>query len=254
MKYDLQQLEYASYGSGNRKILLLHGWGGDLNSLTVIGTPLSRYCELWSLSLPGFGNSPEPGEVWGVQEYMECLVEWTHLNELSGFDIIAHSFGGRVAIKMASNFPGLVRSLVLIDSAGLIPRRSLRTKIRISYARTLSKLVKLIGGSIALKIEKKRQTLGSADWKSATPMMRRVLSRVVNEDQTKDLLRIEAPVKLIWGAEDRDTPVYMAEKMHRMIQNSELEILQGAGHYCFLDKKGDVLTRIWRYFELPAAW
>ena len=252
--YDLDRLEMCKIGSGNPPILLLHGWGGDFRSLDGIGTALSRHREIWTVSLPGFGKSPEPPGRWGTYDYVDLVKSWIDLNRLPKMDIIAHSFGGRVAIGLAARHPHLVGRLVLIAAAGLIPPRSLRTRLKLFLARSAKWTGNLIGGPVERWLEKRRQRLGSTDWQSASPVMRSVMGRILSEDLADELPKIIAPTLLVWGSNDTSTPPVLAYRMEKLIPNVQLIMLDGAGHFSFLDRRGDVVSAIWKHLQLPTVW
>jgi pimeloyl-ACP methyl ester carboxylesterase len=173
---------------------------------------------------------------------------------LPAFDIIAHSFGGRVAIALAAQHPALVRQMVLIGSAGMKPERTLKTQFKIVSAKILRKTADLIGGKAAITLRARYRKLGSSDWRAASEVMKGTLSRVLKEELSEECRAIKVPTLLIWGSEDRDTPLSAAHRMNSLIHESELFILPGAGHYCFLEKRGEVLSRIWQHLGLPNLW
>ncbi len=85
------------------------------------------------------------------------------------------------------------------------------------------------------RIERMRAARGSSDYNNASPMMRRILSRVVNEDLCHVMPSIKAPTLLIWGEDDTATPLSDAKKMERLIPDAGLVSFPGCGHYSFLD-------------------
>ncbi|MDP8228532.1 MAG: alpha/beta hydrolase [Candidatus Electryoneaceae bacterium] len=252
--YDPNRLEQHKIGSGDPPILLLHGWGGNFRSLDGVGTALSQYRKIWAVSLPGFGKSPEPPGRWRTWDYVELVKDWMERNSLPNVDIIAHSFGGRVAIGLAARYPRLVGRLVLIAAAGLIPPRSPRTRIKLFLARTAKKTGKKIGGPVERWLEKRRQRFGSTDWQNASPMMRAVMGRILSEDMADELPKIVAPTLLVWGSDDTATPPVLAYQMEKLIPDVQLTMLDGAGHFSFLDRRGDVVSLIWKHLQLPTVW
>ena len=85
------------------------------------------------------------------------------------------------------------------------------------------------------KLDARRAKAGSSDYASASPMMRRILSRVVNEDLTDRLPLVKVPVLLVWGENDTATPLSDARTMERLIPDAGLVSFPGCGHYSFLD-------------------
>jgi len=252
--YDLDRLVERRIGRGGPPVLLLHGWGGGLRSLDAIGEPIAQHREVWSMALPGFEGSPEPSEPWGTRDYVEVVNAWLDRRGLAGTDVIAHSFGGRIGIGLASRYPDRVGRLILIASAGLRPRRTLRTRGKIVLAKVLSRLSRVTGGKAGSWLEERRYRLGSDDWRSASTIMRGTLSRVLSEDLSKEIVKIGVPTLLVWGEDDRETPLWMGRRMAALIRGARLATIPHAGHYPFLDRRGEVLSEVWRHLELPAAW
>lgn len=136
-------------------------------------------------------------------------------------DVIAHSFGGRVAIILASE--NAVNRLLLVDAAGMKPRRGIFKRLKIlSY-----KLRKRMG----LNVER----CGSADYRALSGVMRETFVRVVNEHLDKLLPLVSRPTLLVWGERDNDTPLYMAKRMNRKLPDSALIVIKNSGHFSFLD-------------------
>ena len=84
-------------------------------------------------------------------------------------------------------------------------------------------------------MEKFYKRFGSTDYKDAEGIMRKILVKVVNENLKPILKNIEAPTLLIWGDEDTATPLYMGKTMEKEIPDSGLVVLEGTGHYSYLD-------------------
>lgn len=250
----VDQLESSIIGEGNPPVLFLHGWGGDLHSLDVISKPVSRHRRIISLSLPGFGRSPDPGRSWGTWEYVDAVKDWLDNSGFHQVDIVAHSFGGRIAIGLAAQYKEAVNRLILIASTGLKPHRNMRIRFRLFKARAYGFLSRCLGSKLSGWVRKRREQLGSDDWRNASPVMRSVLGRTINENLQVEMELIKAPTMLIFGSEDKDTVPESGENMGKHISGSEFILVPGAGHYCFLDEKGTVLSAVWRHLELPTAW
>jgi pimeloyl-ACP methyl ester carboxylesterase len=84
-------------------------------------------------------------------------------------------------------------------------------------------------------IDKMRAGKGSADYAAASPTMRAILSKVVNEDLKHVMPNIKAPTLLIWGENDTATPLSDAKTMEKLIPDAGLVSFAGCGHYSFLD-------------------
>ncbi len=252
--YPVHKMRFIENGKGAPPLLILHGWGSSPDVFSKIMQPVSVYRQIFAPALPGFGGSEPPGEPWGSRDYVECIKEWTDLKNLDRFDLIGHSHGGRISIGLASKHPEKINRLILIGSAGLIVPKSLKTRMKIRTAKMLNLAGKIFGGKVRQRLNQLKQKLGSADWQSSSGVMRRTLSRVVNEDLSEDLKNINASTMLIWGENDAAVPPGLGRKMADLIPNSDFKLIKNAGHYCFLDKESETLSHIWKHLELPQAW
>ncbi|MDE6528166.1 MAG: alpha/beta hydrolase, partial [Muribaculaceae bacterium] len=150
--------------------------------------------------------------------------------------LIGHSFGGRIAILLSSRNSG-TDSIILVDAAGIKPRRSLKYYYKVYSFKAGKAIMRLCLGKkrAESRIEAMRSSRGSSDYALSTPKMRAILSKVVNEDLTDRLPHIKAPALLIWGENDTATPIADARKMERLIADAGLVSFPGCGHYSFLD-------------------
>ncbi len=148
--------------------------------------------------------------------------------------VLAHSFGGRVAIKLASNFPQLIKKLVLIDSAGFVRKGLKNTLIKI-FAKIFKPLFKLpVLSSLKIKVYKK---IGTEDYLSNLEL-KKTYANIVKEDLTEEMKKISVETIIIWGKSDKTTPLEWGKKMHQLIKNSIFYEIKG-GHFCFLDNSSE---------------
>ena len=234
------RLHYTDSQEGERIIILMHGWGCNHSTLaSVERVALQCGYRVINIDFPGFGQSQEPPEVWGVEEYTSQLEDFITALDLKSPTLLGHSFGGRVGILYASRHSD-VNALILVDAAGIKPHRSLGYYRKVYTFKAMKRLMYLVYGreNAEKRLDARRAKAGSSDYASASPMMRRILSRVVNEDLTDRLKHIKAPTLLIWGENDTATPIADARKMESLIPGSGLVSFPGCGHYSFLDNPG----------------
>lgn len=244
-------IAYSAYPGEGPAVVLMHGWGCSRATLASIervvrgaGRPVIN------IDFPGFGESSEPNEVWGVEEYTRAVEElMRHENVGPDAVFLGHSFGGRVGILYASRNP--VGKLILTDAAGVKPRRSIRYYIKVYSFKARKRLLYLIMGRQKAEkyLDRLRAKAGSSDYASASPRMRAILSRVVNEDLTGVMPAIKAPTLLIWGENDTATPLADAKTMERLIPDAGLVSFPGAGHYSFLDEPGRYAAVLTSFLE-----
>ena len=201
----------------------MHGWGGSADSFRALADRLSKDYTVTLLDMYGFGATPHPEYPITLADYARGVK--TRLSELGVEDavLIGHSFGGRVAMRLAAE-ESFVRALVLIDSAGIPPRRGLKYALRVlSY-----KIGKAFGHP--------PKRAGSADYAALRGAMRKTFVNVVNTSSVPDAKKVLVPTLLFWGSEDKDTPFYMCKRLRRLIQNSEIVLAKGAGHFSYLER------------------
>ncbi|MCH5232929.1 MAG: alpha/beta hydrolase [Muribaculaceae bacterium] len=227
---------YEETGNPNgTPVVLLHGWGCDHTTVRSVAAVLESAMHVFSIDLPGHGKTDEPPTVWGSDDFADLIIDFIKLNNLSDPVLIGHSFGGRTSIAVASKRP--VSKMVLIDAAGITPKRSLRYYYKVYSFKLMKKFAKLfLGAKRGEKfVEKQRQKRGSSDYRAASPKMRAIMSRCVNEDLRNRFGGIKCPVLLIWGEEDTATPLRDAMLMEKLMPDAGLVKFPGAGHYSFLD-------------------
>lgn len=253
---DGYKLHYDVSGPDDGKpVIIMHGYGGNHTTVESIARILAAGMKVYNLDLPGHGQSPDPPEVWGVNEYTELVEKLIRKLGLEKPALIGHSFGGRIAILLGSrNNTG---KIVLVDAAGVKPSRPLKYYLKVYSFKAAKKLLPLMLGKEKGEkaINKWRGQAGSADYRSSTPMMRMVMSRHINEDLKPVMPLIKAPTLLIWGEEDTATPLAHAKTMERLIPDAGLVSFPQCGHYSFLDNPGGVRAVLKEFFKnelLPA--
>lgn len=245
IEIDGVSLRYDREGNGPRAVIVMHGWGCKASTVAVLADAASGYgTTVYNLDLPGFGGSSEPAEVWGIERYTALLEEFVRRLGLKDPVLIGHSFGGRMAILYASRNP--VSKLILVDAAGIKPRRTMKYYIKVYSFKTVRRILPYLVGRMRADeiIERWRGKAGSSDYAAASPRMRAIMSRVVNEDLSDCLAKIKAPTLLIWGEKDTATPMRDARKMERLIPDAGLVSYPEAGHFSFLDRPGQTAAVI----------
>lgn len=221
-----------------RPLILMHGWGCDHTTVRSIAATAAQTHKVYNIDFPGFGESTEPPQVWGVEEYTRLIEVFAKNEGIEAPVLVGHSFGGRVAILYASR--NAVDKVVLVDAAGIKPKRSLKYYAKVYSFKAGKKFWQLVLGKEKAqeRIEKMRAKRGSSDYANSSPMMRAILSKVVNEDLTDKLPLIKAPSLMIWGENDTATPLADARLMNKLIPDSGLVSFPNCGHYSFLDNPG----------------
>lgn len=248
MIYKGLKVSYIEEGQGPL-VVLFHGWGANKELFQAVINTLAVQYRVAAPDTPGFGQSQEPPQAWSLEEYCafsKAFIEHVAGPEDSEVILAGHSHGGRTLIRLVGS--GMlklpVRKLILIDSAGIVHEKTPEQLRRIRRYKRGKKLLSLppVKALFPHALEKFQSRSGSADYRMASPVMRQSMVKVVNEDVREYLPRIQAETLLVWGDQDRDTPLEDGRLMEQMIPGSGLAVLAGAGHFCFLDRQYQFLA------------
>ncbi len=224
---------YVRVGRGP-EVVILHGWGGRIESVAPVTNALSSVASVLTVDLPGFGDTANPPQPWGVAEYTRWVLALMDRFEIAAASIVGHSNGGRIAIKLGAEHPDRVVRLVLIDAAGIRPRRTAKYYLKVYSAKTVKHLGPRLG-PLGRRMQRRiAARMASSDYASAGEL-RPTFVKLVNEDLTELLPDIKAPTLLIWGEADDATPLADGRTMERLIPDAALIVFPGAGHYSYLD-------------------
>jgi pimeloyl-ACP methyl ester carboxylesterase len=223
---------------GDLPIVVLHGWGAHIEAVAPILAALDGAPDLIALDLPGFGESEPPPEAWGVDAYAHFVLAFLDELEVPHAHLVGHSHGGRVSIAIAADHPERVGRLLLVDSAGLRPKRGWHYRRRVAVAK-LGRVAAKLGGPPGRRLQERlRARVASRDYLEASEAMRGTFRAVVGVDLSDRLPRIAAPTLLVWGDLDEDTPLWMANRMEELIPDAGLVVLEGTGHYSYAESPG----------------
>lgn len=248
-----------------KTVVFLHGW----RAAGRIWGPVMRTLQdqgkynLYALDLPGFGKTEMPRKDFTLDDYVEVVAEFINKFILTPPSIpppqgegrrreeiilLGHSFGGRIAIKLAADHPELIQKLVLVDSGGIRAEPKFK-----SLKNGLAKILKPIFALSFLKPLRAKlyRMIGAEDY-VATPELKQTFLNIVKEDLTSFLRQINIPTLIVWGENDKEVRVTFGHKMHFLIPNSKFIILPGAGHFSFLDKTEEFVEELERFISFNA--
>jgi pimeloyl-ACP methyl ester carboxylesterase len=241
------RVNYNESGTGDQTVVLLHGWGCDSTIFRALQAHLESKFKVLALDFPGFGRSQEPNEPWGTAEYTTLTKDWLTALGVTNPIVIGHSFGGRIILRLSKEIS--FRKIIITGGAGL--RNQVDAKKNVSMKSRMFKLMKGVVNILPVSTTKKEQLIdsgirkykfGSADYQAASPMMRKVLVKVVNEDLRDFLPFVKASTLLIYGENDTATPVALAKIMEKEIKDAGLVVLKNAGHFAFLEQQVQFLA------------
>ena len=203
---------------------MLHGYLSSKESFYPQIEYFSKFYRVTAPDFPGFGQAEPIQSAYSVSDYADWTEQFIKEAGLIEPYVIAHSFGGRVAVKCLSR-GNLFTKAVLCGCAGIIPKRTLKYKLRVRTYRFVKK--------IAPRYAEKK--FGSSEYRSLSPLMKESYKKIVNEDLRLDAEKIKIPVLFINGENDEETPLSSIEVYQRAIQGSTIQVLRSAGHFAHLD-------------------
>ena len=237
-KGDTLSIDYLDRGKGE-PVVILQGWGTTATLYESLIRALEKHFRVIVPNFPGFGESTEPSFAYDTADYADFTAVFLRGLGVESASFIGHSHGGRVIIELASRptYPIAVKKLVLIDSAGLIAKKTPAQRVRIRTYKCLKKLVlwKPVQKCFPNALSRLQKTFGSADYASSSALMRQSMVKLINTDYRERLPLISVPTLLVWGENDDATPLYMAKIMEKAIPDAGLVTVPNAGHFSFAD-------------------
>ena len=214
-----------------KDILILHGWGwpASAKQWTRVKESLGNQGYRVLLpDLPGFGSEPEPQKPWTVDDYVEWVRNFCEKNNLSQFFLLGHSFGGSVATKFTVKYPDKVKKLILVDSAGIRKKR-LKKEIQKTVAHFLNKFSFLPFYQQIRRLAYKT-LFKRSDYFLTEGIMRATYLNVINDDISESFSKVSISTMLIWGKNDKITPLWHAYFIKDKIAGAGLRIIPKVKH------------------------
>lgn len=250
-------LRYLKLGEGDgTPVVLIHGFGGDLNNWLFNHADLAAGRTVWALDLPGHGESGKAVESGALDELAQSVIDFLDAQKIERAHLVGHSLGGAVAMTVAERVPARVASLSLIASAGLgdeidgayiegfvaaANRNALKPHVTKLFAdpalvtrqlvEDLVKYKRLEGVQDALRKISAQTFEGGAQ--------RRVF---------RDRLSTLAPkVLVIWGEVDQIIPARHAQGLSPDVR---VEVIGGKGHMVQMEAAAEVNRLLKAFFEM----
>ena len=237
--------------AGPVELIWAHGWGHTHQNLLPLARAMRRAARSVLIDFPGFGASPLPPGAWGTADYADMVAEWLGGLKPARRIWIAHSFGCRVGLQLASRHPGTLAGLFLIAAAGLPPRRSPWAGARVAARRWAFWLARSLTPEGPAR-DRLRARFGSADYRAAGEL-RPILVKAVSEDLSAAASAVRCPVVLVVGDRDRETPPEMAKRLNSLMPHSRVVVLRGFDHWNILtDGRHQIIQLLGEFMEQTA--
>jgi len=246
------RVRYTDRGSDDSVVLLVHGFGGDLDNWLFNFDALADKHRVLALDLPGHGESGktilEPS-ISGLAKFVGKFLEAV---DVPSANIVGHSMGGAIAMQMVTEHPESVDSLGLICSSGLGPEINndyLQGFVDAQTRRELKPVLQQLFADESLVNRKlvddvlKYKRLDGVD-----EVLRTLSAMLLSASQTKlsdQVVASRKPTLVIWGEQDRIIPVSHARNISTSAGSPvEVEIFDSAGHLVQMERANDVNRRL----------
>lgn len=242
-------INYEVSGEGT-PVILLHGWLCSLETMKPIANVLQNF-KVYNVDLPGFGKSDMPENPYNTNNFGDFLDKFIKELKIENPILIGHSNGGRTILNYAGRKLGKIKKIILIDSAGIKPKRKVSYFIKVYTFKTLKKFLGIFPDVEMFNNIRERVLgkFGSSDYKNSPEILRRTMSIIINEDQTEIMKNIEAPTLLLWGENDLATPIQDGKIMEKNILDASLIEIKGAGHFSYLDSYNQCMEIIKEFLK-----
>ena len=242
---------YETSGEG-KPIVLLHGWGGNHNSWYPITQNLQKYFKVITLDFPGFGQSQLSSQEWEIEDYAKHFQKF--LTNIEIFNekptLIGHSFGGTVSIKYASLYLQNIEKLVLVNAKAIKEKKDLKKKLYKVVAKTGKTATNILDSKIQKKLKEKLYNhIGEHDYEQLEGVLKKNFINIINEDLSSDLEKIKVPSLIIWGENDKDTPLSDAKIINKLLDNSRLKVFPNTGHISYLERPEEFCKTVRKFIQ-----
>ena len=243
-------INYEVVGKGN-PVVLLHGWLTDLETMRPLANNLCQNFKVYLIDVVGFGKSDIPEHPLKTDDFGDFLKELLEKLKIENPILIGHSNGGRMIINAVGRGIVSPRKVVLIDSAGLKPKRSMGYYAKVYFFKTGKFILNLLPNTKQMKKlkEKLRNSVGSSDYKASSNVLKETMKIILNEDQSDKLPNIKVPTLLIWGSLDTATPISDAKKMEKLIPDAGLVEYPNSSHFSYLENINNVYCFLNEFFK-----
>ncbi len=220
-------IETIKFSTPEKKwLVFLHGYLSSKESFAFQTPYFSKFFNVLAFDLKGFGENAGMEYPYSLEDYCQEVKSELIKRNVKKPCVIAHSFGGRIAIKLASENKDFFDKIVLTGCAGMKPKFSFKRAAK----KSVFKILKPFLGKEKLK------RFYSSDYLSLSPVMQKSFVKIVNEYLDDRLQYIQSPTLVVVGTKDKDTPLYTAKRIAKGVKNGTLSVMKDAGHFAFIDK------------------
>jgi pimeloyl-ACP methyl ester carboxylesterase len=258
-------LSYTVAGSGERSLLLLHGWADSRAIWRLTIDALAQERRVFAPDLPGHGDSPLNGAV-AMRAMAERVAAFCDARGAGEFAVLGHSMGGNVALELALQRPDLVRRLVLVAPAvhgGALPfARSAHllrpygwVALRVFLAGTplLGRLGGMLANDTALPGPMSMLRRARYNQRREPEILTRILDSLIANPLIERLGELNIPTLVVSGALDTVVPATFTRQVAAAIPGAKLALMPTAMHHP-MDETPRAFSRIVDRWLRESGW
>lgn len=250
-------IAYLQGGRGEPLVYLhgLPGWGKWESHHIALGITNMVY----AVQLPGWQEGVVPSRIKSVRDYSRLVVALLDELDLKSVDLVGHSFGGWIALDLATEYASRISRLVLVDAMGLdlpeAPAANLsaldqETFLHAAFSQAGKVLVRGdFGGTVE---DVRRGQEFEKQWRSRGIIAGLLRDQNADPDLAAKLRSITADTLVVWGRDDRIVPWQHGETLARTIPRSKFALIEGAGHTPMRERR-ETFQRVVRDFLVGEA-
>jgi 2-hydroxy-6-oxonona-2,4-dienedioate hydrolase len=247
----MYQQVYIDRGNGP-VVILLHGLFGNISVWMPVVDELQKTHRVIIPRLPLFDLPLAQTNVSFLVRVLHEFIEW---HQLSYVTLVGHAVGGQVALFYAHQHPEAVEKIVLVGSSGLMdqnPADDSGSSLPTNY-NFISEKVRTAFYQEVPEVEKLTRDI--YDTVQSLPK-RMVLTSLVQSSLHSKVAsflgKLELPVLLIWGLQDKISPPEVALHFHDLLKNAEMKFIDKCGHVPMIEQTAEfnrALTQFLKHHE-----
>lgn len=250
-------IRYRVEGSGE-PLVLLHGFLCDSRCWRTQQTGLSDAFQVLAWDAPGAGLSSDPTEPFGITDWAVVLAEFLDAIGIQKSHLLGLSWGGMLAQEFCRLYPSRVDHLVLAGTyagwKGSLPPDIVAKRLARCYRDALRPPREVVNEWVPDDFFSHASVQLSAEMSAVVadfhPVGFRLMAKALADtDTTPSLAGIQSPTLLLWGEDDRRSPLDVAEQFHKAVRGSTLAVIPGAGHVCNMEKPDEFNAHVRRFLS-----
>jgi len=247
------RIHYLESGKASKpRLLLIHGLGGSIESWAEIISDLSRDFHVVAVDLPGCGRSDKPAVSYTIEYFSDFICSFMESLKFHPAFLVGHSMGGMIALKTCLRCLEKIEGLILQDAAGLSETAAAKIRQYMGAEWSMERLKKFyrdcvlgrLGKLDEARLEESLRMLGDPSFRRAYLSSLDSISKPI---PVEELQKIQVPTLIIWGSDDRLTPLEDGIKLSRAIPGSRLVVIDGAGHSPHSEAADQVIREIKKF-------